>query len=649
MPVSPASNTDPPHEPSAARDPAADGEAAPNAAGAADSSAATDAAEVNPDAGPDSGTGSNADASADASANEEASRATLGIIREPQRLHPLTLLQRILASLPALLLLLFPVLTSPGTENVFSLVLSIVYGLIALPAIVLQYLRFSYRVTPKQIVIQKGVFNRQNRSIPIERIQNIQIEQNLLAQIAGIAKVNVETAGSASTEGVLEYVGLDQAETIRRAVRSFQKQQRDSAASDDASAAGSAEATDGGAAAGASSSTAAPTDAPTDAGKGKATAEEAAAEDTAAEEAAAETLFTMSVGQVMLSGAFRFSLVYIGIILLPLQLIDPDRITRWVLASQSQWNGVAETVTMHPALSVLATVVLAIFLGWVTGVLLHINRFYGFDLQLDGDKLRKRHGLLTVTEGTIPLKKVQALIVKTNPLMRLFGWFELEVQTVGLNVDEQGHRVLVPFAQHDALLALAQRVRSFDMPEAFASVSPLTIRRMAVRYTLALSLVVALGAYFWPVAWWHPQGVAAPWWGLGLAPLLAGWAFLQYRHHTYAVQDDGLYIRRGVVAQYLWVIPVEKFHVFYTAASLFQRRLHLKTLFVDTAGAAAFAYPEVVDVPDEDADRCVSRLHGQFQTLYRSRVEAATGSTTTRLSADERPQLPDAAPVPGDE
>jgi putative membrane protein len=281
-------------------------------------------------------------------------------------------------------------------------------------------------------------------------------------------------------------------------------------------------------------------------------------------------------------------------------------------------------------------------------VVLHLNQFYGFRSWLDGDKLRKRHGLLTVTEGTIPLKKVQALIVKTNPLMRVFGWYELEVQTVGLNVDEQGHRVLVPFAQRDALLAVAQQVRTFDVPTTFDAVSPLTIRRMSVRYTMVLAVAMAIALYFWPVDWWHPYGVAAPWWGGVLIPLLIGWAGLQYRYHGYAVRDDGLYIRRGVLTHHLWVLPTEKFHVFYTTASIFQRRLNLKTLFVDTAGAAAFAYPEVIDVPEAVADDCLERLQTQFRTLYRNRVEAATGSAETRLSADERPQLPSTVSVADD-
>ena len=544
-------------------------------------------------------------AETDATAPSEAPApsATLGAVQEPQRLHSLTLLLRIGASLPPLLLILLPTLQNPSSENVLGVALTIFYGVVALPAIVLQYLRFSYRITPKQIVIQKGVLKRQNRSIPIERIQNIQIQRNLVARLLGVAKVTIETAGSSATEGSLEYVGLSDAHEIRRVVRTFQHRTTE----------GDAEDSD-------------------------------AVEET--DDSERETLFSMSLRHVLLSGAFRFSLLYIALMFSLLELVNPEAIIQRVLRSQGRIDQITNTMAANPVLTVIVTVIVAGFFGWISGIVIHLTRYYNFALWLDGDKLRKRHGLFTVTEGTIPLKKVQALILRTNPLMRLFGWYELEVQTVGMNVDEQGHRVIAPFAQYEDVLALAQRVRAFNLPEAFGNVSPITIRRRFFRYTLALSALLGPTAYFWPADWWHLGGAALPWWGFTLVPLLLGWAVLQYRNHDYAVRDDGLYIRRGVLSHYLWILPTDKFHVFHATASLFQRRLGLKTLFVDTAGAATFAYPEVIDLPAAEADAQLDRLYRRFRTLYRARIEARTGAPDTRLDKDERPHLPveDGAP-----
>ena len=539
------------------------------------------------------------DSADDLSSNEaDPAAATLGAIHEPQRLHPLTLLLRVGASLPALLVILLPILRNPGsTENLTSLVLGVLYGLFALPAILLQYWRFSYRITPKQIVIQSGVLNRKNRSIPIERVQNTQIERNLVARMLGLAKVKIETAGSSGTEGSLEYVHLGEAQKIRQVVRSFQRESAD-----------------------------------------------AEADATDEDEADVETLLDMSLRRVLLSGAFRFSLLYLAVIFSVLELFNPETlIQRFIRADRLDW--LTEVMFSHPALAIFASVLVAVILGWISGIAVHLARYYDFQLWLDGDKLRKRHGLFTVTEGTIPLDKVQTLILRTNPLMRAFGWYELKVQTIGINVEEQGHRVIAPFAGGDRLLELARRVRTFELPESFTSVSPLTIRRRFFRYTAVLTALLLPTVYFWPVGWPYLGGVALPWWGFGLVPLILGWALLQYRNHEYAAGEDGFYIRRGVVSHYLWIVPVEKFHVFHATASIFQRRLGLKTLFVDTAGAATFAYPEVIDVPADEADAQFNTLYQRFKALYRSRVEAATGAPDTRLGPDERPRLPTDEPI----
>jgi putative membrane protein len=542
----------------------------------------------------DTGTASDADASPD-----DPTSTTLGAIHEPQRLHPLTLLLRVGASLPAVLVILFPVLRNPSSgENLTSLVLAVMYGVFALPAIVLQYWRFSYRITAKQIVIQSGVFKRKNRSIPIERVQNIQIERSLFARFFGLAKVKLETAGSSSTEGSLEYVHRDAAREIRQVVRSFQRE--------------------------------------TDDGDSNAVTED---------ESDVESLFDMSLRRVLLSGAFRFSMLYLAVIFTVLEFFNLEALIERLVRAPGRLGWIAEAMFSHPALAILASIIVAIFLGWISGIGVHLARYYAFELWLDGDKLRKRHGLFTVTEGTIPLDKVQALIIRTNPFMRLFGWFELKVQTIGLDVDEQGHRVIAPFASTDRILDLARRVQAFELPDSFVNVSPVTIRRRFIRYTAVFSALLLPTIYFWPAGWMHAGGVALPWWGFALVPFILGWAVLQYHNHEYATGEDGFYIRRGVLSHYLWILPVEKFHVFHATASIFQRRLDLKTLFVDTAGAATFAYPEVIDVPADDADAQFDSLYRRFKTLYQSRVEAATGAPDTRLDPEERPRLPEDGPA----
>lgn len=555
-------------------------------------------------------------AAAHASSNDPSPDAPtpLGAVREPQRLHPLTLFVRLLTSLPALALILLPTFTNDDAQVWLPLFFGAVYGLIALPAIVFQYLRFSYRITPQQIVIQSGVLKRQNRSIPIERVQNVEIERQLLARLLGLAKVRVETAGSASTEASIEYVSVQQAQKIRAAVRTFQRADEDT--QQNSRDATSAE-------------------------------DHAPASDAAA--SPSHTLFSMSLRHVLLAGAFRFSLLYLALIFSVLQFVDPETLTNWLLLSQDRIDVIVDAMYQSPVITALGTVVIAALLGWLSGILLTLNRYYGFTLWLDGGKLRKRHGLFTVTEGTIPLAKVQVLIVQTTPLMRLFGWHTLEVQTMGLNADQQGQRVVAPFAQWDTIMRLADHVRPMEVPDTFERVSPLTIRRHFLRRLGGLLAALAPAAYFWPRDWWAPYDVALPWWSLLVIPALGVAAYLHYHYHRFAIHHDGLYVRRGVLRHYLWMIPINRYQVAYATDSLLQRRLSLKTLFVDTAGASAFAYPDIVDVEADAADNAVDTLYDQFHTLYRTMVSEAKAPDAPATPLDLRQAaaaVPRALPLP---
>ncbi len=517
-----------------------------------------------------------------------------------ERLHPLTLVHRLIVSMPALVVVLLPVLRRPDTEAWITIVIVAIYGIAVLPLILLQYLRFRYAVTPDEIIIHKGVFTYQHRNIPIERIQNIEIEQSLLPRMMGTAKVKIETAGSTSTEGVIEYVALERARAIRASVRAHQRALKEDRRGHDEATEKSVPPADALAADAQASDVAelpesqAPAEAPRAA---------------AADESAVELLHTMSLRRVLLSGAFRFSLLYIALIFTAMEYMgtDPEDVARWISGNRLEaFNDVLESSLI---LVVLSTILIVGGLAWITGIFTNLNRFYGFRLGFEEGKLHTRHGLLTVSEGTIPLKKIQALIIRTNPLMRAFGWYRLELQTMGFNPNDRGYRVAAPFARKDEILSIAQRIRPFALPERFRSVSRVMIRRTFARYALTFLPAVAVATYFWD---W------APWLLLGL-PLLYAIAERQYRNHGYDATDAYLFVRRGVFRKFLWILPAERFQVFYLTQTLFQRRLGVQSLYVDTPGAGAMAHAVVVDLPEDEARSLFEAIYIRFQRLFQPR------------------------------
>ena len=107
----------------------------------------------------------------------------------------------------------------------FSTALMVGIGIFAISivGVFLYWRHFEYRVGANEIRIDSGIFSRTHRSIPFDRIQDVDITQGLVARLLGIAKVKLETGGSSgpkSDEGVLQAIPLKRAEDLRNLIRS---------------------------------------------------------------------------------------------------------------------------------------------------------------------------------------------------------------------------------------------------------------------------------------------------------------------------------------------------------------------------------------------------------------------------------------------
>ncbi len=537
-----------------------------------------------------------------ATAPNQAADPAVNPALEPKRLHPLTMVQRVLVSLPALVFIMLPVLRGTGDSTAwFNLVFGAMYLVFIVPWIALHYLRFRYWITPGELVIHSGVLTRRRRNIPIERIQNIEIEQAPLQRMLGTAKVVVYTAGSAQAEGVLEYVSLAEAREIRTVVRNLQQQMQGAkpaaalvsapapapmppAALPSSSASASWSAS-------ASSSSSVPGNQPL---TGLAETSMATEEGT--------LLIALDLQRVVMAGAFRFSLIYLAVIFSTLQYVEPDPTLLFSWLIRGPLEPLEASIEASPVFAAVLGALGAIFLGWLTGILVTLNRYYRFKLQRIGDKLHSSHGLLTLKEVTIPLSRVQSWILRTNPLMEAFGWYRLEVQTMGLNLNQSGYQVALPFGRKEEVNAILAAVDAPALPAVWAPVSRLTIRRFMARSLGLLLMGVGIVQFWWKAVLW--AGLAVP--------LLFGWALLRYRAMNVADDASWVAIRKGVIRRLTWMVPIDKLQTAGWYANWFQRRLGLASIYVDTAGALPGRSAELPDMEEGQARDLVTRIYSRF-------------------------------------
>lgn len=484
----------------------------------------------------------------------------------PRRLHPATLIARWLRVVPQALAGGVGVAFTGASKAPGGILLIVLLAAgIAAAFVLLAWWRFTYRIGEGEIVIEKGLLQRQRRVIPFDRVQDIAIEQRPMARLFGTAKVKIETGGSATDEGSLDMIALDDARALRDQVR-----------------------------------------------RGRSGA--VAAAGTAVADRDEPLLFELTLGRLLLAGLFNFSLVFLAAIMGGLQYLEQLNLFDW-----EDWltggggRSAAAALTIRGAALLAALVLL---LGMVAGVVRTVARDFRFRLTRAPAGFRRRRGLLTLSEVVIPVRRTQAARIESGIAGRLLGWKSLAFQTLGADRREGGVQAVAPFAVPAEIAPILAEAGFPEPPpaEAFRRLPRRALIRRATPW-LTLAGLVAL------VAWLIEPFASV---GVGALLLLAAGALLRWRKAAYAIGDKALFVTGGLIRRRLWIVPFERAQVIEVARGPVQRPLALASLRFDTAGAPAIDPPDIVDLDEAEARRLAAELLDRFRAARtRRRLQPA--------------------------
>ncbi|MUV50997.1 PH domain-containing protein [Haloarcula sp. KBTZ06] len=471
-----------------------------------------------------------------------------------------------------------------------------------------RYFRFQYELDGDTLTVESGVFARQSRQIPLGRVQNLDVEQNILNRLLGLAIVRFETAGGSATEATLDAVDEAEVKRLRNYVRTHDRDQAAEAETATADAVSEA-ATPGRSAHADLPGVTGPK--PTHAGDTQSRndlGEPVSESDTAErDEPDGSLLFAFDQRELLTYAlvSVRPAAPVLTLASLPLGMDVVWAVLRFnaTLAGASLSGPVVRWLTGSPETTRLAvfavlSVVQFLLLALVVSVALTVIEYYGFQLtQADGD-LRYERGLLRRYSGNIPLEKVQTVTIRENVLMRRFGYATLAVETAGYSGGNQQSTqgVAVPLAPREEVYELARDIEPFGDLD-FDRSPKRARRRYLARFSLAAagltavayavdSLVLETG-YWWVAALLFLTVVPA--------------AHLRWRHRGYDLDESVLATRSGFWRRTTRIVPYYRLQTVFVTRSPFQRRRDLATVGADTASSSSLlgGIARVYDI-DED-------------------------------------------------
>lgn len=501
-------------------------------------------------------------------------RAKAAIILEG-RLHPATLAFAIYHSIRRLIIPVIPLLFF-GNRIVTAVLISLLIGASVIRAVV-RYLTFSYRIEAGELITRQGIFERTERHIRLERVQEIRIEQGVLHRLFGVVDASVETAGGQGPEAQLSVLSRREAERLRQAVSN------------------------------------------------KALIQDAEGGSNLVADATAgrERLRQLHLRDLVLAGLTSNHLVSAFVLMGTLwalvdDILPRDSYEQIARAAQGQVSRLlaqgTETALMVAGLGLLLLFLVSLLFSVIGSIVL----FYGFTLSQSGANLHRSYGLLTRRVSSLPRRRIQVLEIKEGMLRRLLHLAALRADTAGNAAADQeekkeGRDVLLPIVPRRSLDALLPVIFT-DLepgPIVWTRVSKLAVVRDTIRGGLVC--MIATGGMYW-----YNRDLFGLW-PLILLPLVCGGSLLRYYNLGYMFRERYLYTRRGSLSRSTHIVPIRNAQTVTIRQSPVSRRLGLATLIVDTAGQSyTGGGPVISNLPLEEAQSLATTLaHRAAATRYR--------------------------------
>lgn len=455
------------------------------------------------------------------------------------RLHPSSLIFG-LGSVAWRLLLpaLFVFVLARGDR--YEAIFAFVIAPMAAGGAIFRYLTFRYRFDELDLVVRKGLIFRNERHIPYARIQNVDLVQNVLHRLFGVAEVRVQTASGGEAEATFRVLSIEAVEVMRAQIA------RERAP--------------------------------------------ATAEGTV--EPQSRVLAGMPLRERILFGVIsnRGTVVVAAIFGLAMQYLwRPEEAGRLPFDPRSIAESVAGSI-LSPwgmLLGLLALLGLIVALR-VLSIAHALMTFHDFELRLSGEDLRTTSGLFTRVSATVPRHRIQIVSIRETPLHRLFGRASVQVESAGGGAaqrDENGEGRrrqdwLVPLLPAGEVAGLVRTIEpDLDLTALdWRLPHPSAKRRMLFRRGISGLLV---GGTFAALSGFATGGIVAG--ALILAAYLAaGWA--QARSLRWAEGAECVAFRSGWWTRRTSATRFAKVQAVSLVETPFDRRHGTATVGVDTAG-----------------------------------------------------------------
>ncbi len=408
---------------------------------------------------------------------------------------------------------------------------------------IISYRYFRFFIEQNEFVLQKGFLKKVKLSVPLERIQTINIKQNIIQKILGVVSLEVDTAGAGSVEVKLTAIRESLAKELEEALKQSVKEPLKETVEPDET-----EVVPG------------------------------------AKDKVIMQLDPLDLLKVSLSEnhfrSFLLILVLANWIYTQFKNFYQEEINR--LAKEGMATAEHFNFSIWIYIFIFLMIV-SIGISFVTVFL----RFYGFRLVDKGKVFRIKFGLLNKRDINVPLSKIQIISGHSNPLRKLLNFQSLVIRqaTSGGNIKKK-QVIAVPACRKKNLVKIENAAFGEDNSEFSPPLRPHPI--FFIRGFVILSLAILVVTLF------VTQKYPFVWWVFAIIELYFVLIFfLAYRKRKFCLNDSLIEITRGMIGTSFHHILTYKIQVVKLRQTILQKRRKLAGITIYTASGETLKIPYI--------------------------------------------------------
>ena len=426
-------------------------------------------------------------------------------------------------------------------------------GLLTVFPAAFRYFTTRFRITEAALELKSGLIFRQDRTIPLERIQNVTVSRSLIERALNVATLKIETASGGEAEASLSVVKFEDIDSIESQLR-YRK----------------------------------PTVTSEIAG------EVVGDEVVPLVEPVAPIIYKATLKDLLIAGATENRA---GIIVASVMGLFGSTGVMNQFLDRMDLDQVGRTNTTLLVASAIGGFLLLLLVGWLASMGSTLLKYFDFTLSEDGDVLRIQHGLLNQLRSSIPRRRVQAATYQSPMLQRMSGFGKVMASSAGSFQDTStGGRALV-----SPMVRLEHIDQFFELVLPGYAISGLDFKPSSKATWLRGVLgTLPLLALFLTVVFVlrKPQFVSIP---IALCAFIALSHYMSWRVFRYSVTDDRVVTISGWLTRKTTIVPMDRIQWAMASQSPFQRRWGIAEVKAYTASATALDTIVIADIPYDDA------------------------------------------------